>query len=291
MYNRDKTLAIIGNEYVVSLTTGNSAIEADTKMWDWVDEDVLNKEVGICGYNGTEDTIVIPEYVKYNNEIYTVTALKNCSNNHTAWKLASEPTPTDHRFRENDTVKNITILDNITKIDKNLFYGNTTIESVSIPDSVKELGGYMFFGCTNLKKCRLSNSITTIPSFIFRDCNLLEEVNIPESVIEIQNYAFSNVKSIEELIIPKSVKKIGEKAFAGMGDGENAKLKRIVLQEGLEEVGICAFEKASTVEEDLHLPSTLKSDKIGKTAFADFGKNNSKCVYLFDGTKLSTSYE
>ena len=53
-----------------------------------------------------------------------------------------------------------------------------------------------------------------------------------------------------------------------------------------EEVGEMAFSNATTVNIDLHLPSTLKLEKIGKNAFWGFGKK----VYLSDGTQVSTKW-
>ena len=44
--------------------------------------DVDKKEVGVCGYNGEDEEITIPEYIVYKNDVYTVTALKNCSGGH-----------------------------------------------------------------------------------------------------------------------------------------------------------------------------------------------------------------
>lgn len=290
--NNSKTLIIIDTDNVISLLNGNDAIKAEDGVWDWVEHHIDKKEVGICGYNGEEEEITIPEYVVYQKEVYTVTALKNCSYGHNKFGVKSPDTPNDHRFKTNNVVKSITMLENITSIDGNEFGNNKVLENVTMSDNMQEFnGGAAFFGCSKLKSCKLSNSIKIIPANLFQNCTLLEEVNIPESTIEIGESAFSGVNSIEKLVIPGNVKKIGTNAFWNMGFAENSKLKEIVINEGVEEIGEQAFGRENSVNVDLHLPSTIKREKIGKNAFAEFGKRNGKKVYLFDGTKLSNGWE
>ena len=109
----------------------------------------------------------------------------------------------------------------------------------------------------------------------------MEEVNIPEGVTEIGAYAFSDVKSMKKVVIPSSVTKIDKGAFSNM-----TKLQEIVMSEGVEELEEKAFSNATAINVDLHLPSTLKLEKIGKNAFWGFGKK----VYLSNGTQVSTKW-
>lgn len=279
--NDSQTLIIINKDNVISLATGDFAICGKDGVWDWVSIDVDKKEVGVCGYNGEDEEITIPEYIVYKNDVYTVTALKNCSGGHDTFKLKSPNTTDDHKFKANKKVKSIKMLENITSIDGGEFSNNDVIENIEMSDNMQSFhSGASFFGCTKLKTCKLSNSIKIIPNNLFQNCTLLEEVNIPEGVTEIGAYAFSDVKSMEKLVIPSSVIKIAKGAFSNM------ELKELVIEEGLEEVGEMAFSNATTVNIDLHLPSTLKLEKIGKNAFWGFGKK----VYLSDGTQVSTKW-
>lgn len=173
------------------------------------------------------------------------------------------------------------MLENITSIDGGEFSNNDVIENIEMSDNMQSFhSGASFFGCTKLKTCKLSEALKIIPNNLFQNCTLLEEVNIPEGVTEIGAYAFSDVKSMEKVVIPSSVTKIDKGAFSNM------ELKELVIEEGLEEVGEMAFSNATTVNIDLHLPSTLKLEKIGKNAFWGFGKK----VYLSDGTQVSTKW-
>lgn len=230
---------------------GDFAICGKDGVWDWVSIDVDKKEVGVCGYNGEDEEITIPEYIVYKNDVYTVTALKNCSGGHDTFKLKSPNTTEDHKFKANKKVKSIKMLENITSIDGGEFSNNDVIENIEMSDNMQSFhSGASFFGCTKLKTCKLSNSIKIIPNNLFQNCTLLEEVNIPEGVTEIGAYAFSDVKSMEKVVIPSSVTKIDKGAFSNM------ELKELVIEEGLEEVGEMAFSNATTVNIDLHLPST-----------------------------------
>ncbi len=279
--NNSKTLIIIDTDNVISLLNGNDAIKAEDGLWDWVATDIENKEVGICGYNGEEENITIPEYIKYKNEIYTITSLKNCSGGHDTFKLRSTNTPGDHKLKSNKKIKSVKMLENIILIDGGEFLNNNVIENIEMSDNMQSFhSGASFFGCTKLKTCKLSEALKIIPNNLFQKCTLLEEVNIPEGVTEIGAYAFSDVKSMEKVVIPSSVTKIDKGAFSNM------ELKELVIEEGLEEVGEMAFSNATTVNVDLHLPSTLKLEKIGKNAFWGFGKK----VYLSDGTQVSTKW-
>lgn len=290
--NNSETLVIVNEDNVISLLTGEEAIKGEEGLWDWgadTDTKVANKEVGICGYNGNEEEITIPEYIVYKHKVYTVTEIQNCIAGHNnIYKIKSDNTQTNHIFGTNNIVKEIKMLDNIEYIAGGTFSGNQSIEKIEMSNNMQGFsGGATFFGCSKLKSCKLSNSIKIIPDNLFQNCTSLEEVNIPESTVEIGESAFSGVTSIEKLVIPGNVKKIDKNAFWDMGYGTNAKLKEIVINEGVEEIGEQAFGREKSVNVDLHLPSTVKSEKIGKNAFAEFGKN----VYLFDGTKVSNRWE
>ena len=280
--NDSQTLIIINKDNVISLATGDFAICGEDGVWDWVSIDVDKKEVGICGYNGEDEEITIPEYILYKNDVYTVTALKNCSGGHDAFKLKSPNTTEDHKFKANKKVKSIKMLENITSIDGGEFLNNDVIENIEMSDNMQSFhSGAAFFECTKLKSCKLSEALKIIPNNLFQNCTLLEEVNIPEGVTEIGAYAFSDVKSMKKVVIPSSVTKIDKGAFSNM-----TKLQEIVMSEGVEELEEKAFSNATAINVDLHLPSTLKLEKIGKNAFWGFGKK----VYLSNGTQVSTKW-
>ena len=280
--NDSQTLIIINKDNVISLATGDFAICGEDGVWDWVSIDIDKKEVGICGYNGEDEEITIPEYILYKNDVYTVTALKNCSGGHDAFKLKSPNTTEDHKFKANKKVKSIKMLENITSIDGGEFLNNDVIENIEMSDNMQSFhSGAAFFECTKLKSCKLSEALKIIPNNLFQNCTLLEEVNIPEGVTEIGAYAFSDVKSMKKVVIPSSVTKIDKGAFSNM-----TKLQEIVMSEGVEELEEKAFSNATAINVDLHLPSTLKLEKIGKNAFWGFGKK----VYLSNGTQVSTKW-
>lgn len=144
--NDSQTLIIINKDNVISLATGDFAICGKDGVWDWVSIDVDKKEVGVCGYNGEDEEITIPEYIVYKNDVYTVTALKNCSGGHDTFKLKSPNTTDDHKFKANKKVKSIKMLENITSIDGGEFSNNDVIENIEMSDNMQSFhSGASFF--------------------------------------------------------------------------------------------------------------------------------------------------
>ena len=62
------------------------------------------------------------------------------------------------------------ILNTVTKINTNAFYGCKQFRSIIIPDSVTEIGANAFRDCTNLILVKLSKSITKIGNDTFNGC-------------------------------------------------------------------------------------------------------------------------
>lgn len=77
----------------------------------------------------------------------------------------------------------------------------------------------------------------------------LSEIVFSDSVQTIGDYAFSETEKLTEVTIPASVRTIGNYAFSESG------IEQVTLSEGLEEVGVLAFEKTKITE--LYLPDSL----------------------------------
>ena len=112
-------------------------------------------------------------------------------------------------------LKEITIPNSVTNIDKMAFYNCSSLTSVTIPNSVTSIGSYAFYNCSSLITITLGNSVTNIEQNTFLDCSSLSSVTIPNSVTNIGQRAFKNCTSLNEITLPASVKSIDEEAFAG----------------------------------------------------------------------------
>ena len=59
------------------------------------------------------------------------------------------------------------------------FKDNTTLKSVTIPEGVSVIGAEAFSGCTNLQNIHFLGSINSLLPYAFSNCENLEEVELP----------------------------------------------------------------------------------------------------------------
>ncbi len=147
--------------------------------------------VEITGYNGSAETVVIPDTI----DRKSVTSIG------------------EFAFSYCDSLTSITIPDSVTEIGWSAFEKCTSLTSITIPNSVTSIGEGAFDGCTSLISITIPDSVTYIDDYAFSDCTLLETVTIPASVTYIGGSAFYDCTSLKSVTIPESVIYIGEDAF------------------------------------------------------------------------------
>lgn len=118
-------------------------------------------------------------------------------------------------FIQCDSLKNISLSDEIHTIEAYAFYSCTSLEEIEFPDSVTRIGTRAFCKADALRDLTFSDSITTIEAYAFADCDSLVEVELPYSIRTIGEGAFSYCDNIESITIPGSVKTIDTGAFYG----------------------------------------------------------------------------
>ena len=128
-------------------------------------------------------------------------------------------------------LKEITIPNSVTNIDKMAFYNCSSLTSVTIPNNAMNLGADVWKGCS------LSSITLTAPNVAdfcngntnnsLRELNVLctrklqingletKIIKIPEGVTKLKEYAFYNCLDLNEVSIPYSLQTISENAFAG----------------------------------------------------------------------------
>ena len=117
-----------------------------------------------------------------------------------------------------DTVKVNGITCKVTGISANAFKNNKSLKSVTIGRNVTVIGTNAFYGCKKLSKVSGGNRIVKIGHRAFANCNSLSKITIPGSVRSIGKQAFCNCKKLRSIIINTSTlsgKTVGSKAFAG----------------------------------------------------------------------------
>ena len=102
------------------------------------------------------------------------------------------------------TLKSVTISNNVTTLGNNMFENCTGLTEVVIPGSVNSIGKKTFYGCTGLQKVNIPENVTSLNDYVFGGCSSLTEIVIPSSVTTIGNYAFNSCSGIKKLTIADS---------------------------------------------------------------------------------------
>ena len=183
---------------------------------------------------------------------------------------------------KNTSLKTVLFPSAIEKIGNYAFGDIVTLTSATIGSNLIK-GKYAFSGSKNLETINLKSGTRKIVDGFLADTGITEFV-VPEGVEEIGKYAFSSNKQLTKITLPSTLKTIGEGAFSNTGLKEivipasmkkipngilqNTQIERLVLSEGVEEIGDYAFENNQHLKSVL-LPSTLK--KIGIGSFRNTG--------------------
>ncbi len=237
--------------------------------------------VKITGYNGSAETVVIPDTI----DGKSVTSIGNGA------------------FEDCTSLTSVTIPDGVKCIGHSAFYECTSLKSITIPDGVTSIGGTAFSDCTSLTSITIPDSVTILNSFTFSGCKSLSDVNIPDGVTYVGDGAFSGtaicnnqteeVKYIDKWLvdsdnsvtdvavkdgtvgiscgafsycgqlknisIPNSVKYVGGEAFYNC-----ISLTNVVLPYGITNIGVSTFSCCESLA-SVTIPDSVTS--IGEQAF------------------------
>ena len=163
------------------------------------------------------DSVIIPESIIYNTEIYSVTSIDysafyGCSGL-TSVNIPNSVTSIDISAFTNCTgLTEIIVLSNnknFTSDNGVLFNKDKTTlirhpegkksTDYSIPNSVTAIDVDAFYGCSTLTTVTIPNSVTSIGSYAFYGCSGLTSVTIPNSVTSIDYNAFDGCKALTKV--------------------------------------------------------------------------------------------
>ena len=173
---------------------------------------------------------------------------------------------------------NITISDDVTKIEAYTFYNCHSLTSVIIPDSVTSIGMDAFSGCSSLTSITIPDSVTSIGSYSFRGCSSLTSITIPDSLINIPSGAFSYCSSLKSITIPDSVILIEPRAF-----GYCTSLESFIIGEGrtglMDDVFLeCPLLKSITIGTQTSFSSKTFGENINIMIFCPFGTTSQRLL-------------
>lgn len=180
-----------------------------------------NLEVKCDGFTDAhknDESVVIPETVKYNKKNYTVVLIRNlafwnCSGL-TSINIPSSVTSIgDNAFEKCSSLTSLVIPSSIYSIPDYAFYDCTKLISIKFPLEIKSIGNSAFQGCTSLESVKLPNSIESLGSEAFAGCLSLTSITLPSNIEIVPPYFVANCSVLKSIEIPVSVKTVWFGAF------------------------------------------------------------------------------
>ena len=158
-----------------------------------------------------------------------------------------------------NTIKRITIGEEITSIGNYAFYQCTGLTEIEIPSSVTSIGNDAFYQCTGLTEIEIPSSVTSIGNDAFSQCSGLTSIEISSNITSIGDYAFYGCRGLTKIEIPNSVTNMGSGAFGGCTG-----LTSIIIGNNVTSIGERVFQGCTGVT-SIIIPSSVTS--IGERAF------------------------
>ena len=158
----DDTFTVEGMEYIVLSEENNYTVQ-------------------LCEYNGSDKSVLIPETVTYNDNIYIVKEIGN------------------EAFLDCTTLESVAMPDSIISTWYDIFRGCTSLKEVQLSNSLKLLQYGIFGDCTSLQSVIIPKSIKTIDMRAFENCTSLNEVKILNPEAKIDENAFKGCTSLNKL--------------------------------------------------------------------------------------------
>ena len=248
-----------------------------------------------CGKASTTETFthvdMLPGYLTYqlsnDSSFYIVTGFVGAEANITIPHIY-DALPVfgimANAFKNNTTLKSVSMPNSIQEIGSYAFAGCTALESVSIPTSVKSVSSYTFSGCTSLKTITLHSGIEELGAFAFENCTALESITLNEGLKTISNNAFDNCSSLEGITIPNTVTALGNMAFR-----DAISLKYVNFSKELASIGNATFENCISLE-SVELHENITS--LGNSTFSDCrGLKTLRILGNLESIGFSTFYD
>lgn len=201
---------------------------------------VRNKDgtlsINVASLPAEAKTVSIPSEVKIGTHVYPITEIyKEC-------------------FKDNKTIEQVVIGNNIVKIGDKAFGGCTALRKLTLSEGLITIGNGAFEGCKSLTRVKLPMSLQTIGNNAFQKCSGLKTLTMQNGLLTIGNYSFYKCVSLTRVRIPDTVIKMGKYTFASctglktvitskactiMGEGvfyECRSMEKLTLKDALTEI-------------------------------------------------------
>ncbi len=145
----------------------------------------------------------------------------------------------------------------LSKTGKTMYAVTAQNAVYTVPAGVETIANNTFYGMTKMRGINLTD-VVTVGKYAFYHCDSLATVNWGTRLKTIDRMAFQSC-GLTSIVLPSSVRTIGYQAFTSC-----KKNTKIVLPEGITEIGISAFYENTLVQE-VKVPSTVRT--FGESAF------------------------
>ena len=289
--------------FLISSKTKQVKAETSFELGDFSYTITSKTEVSVTGYLSGKTSVNIPGEVTYNGIKYSVRSIGY------------------YAFRNNTSIKTVTIGEGVEEIGDLAFYNCSSLTSVRIPSTFtttdaaylnEEYSAGPFGNCKMLTDVVLAEGIKSIPAYTFKSCNGITSVKIPNSVSIIGESAFEYCTNLKTVDIPDSVRTIDTAAYKGcialttVNFGKGVKiiesfafskcvnLTNIVLPPYITELNGRAFEYDTAIT-SIIIPRTL--DFLGESYSSEDGvggpfigcTNLTKLEFEFGTTIISSN--
>ena len=147
-------------------------------------------------------------------------------------------------------ITSIFIMDGVTSIGYEAFYGCEGLTSITIPNSVTSIGDYAFEFCEYLTEVTIGSGVTSIGDYAFYGCVRLKTITVSGG---------TNLKVVNGVLFTYDGKLLIKYPAGKSGDS-------YTIPDGVETIGVSAFDYAKNLT-TVTIPNSVKS--IGDDAFYD----------------------
>ena len=141
-----------------------------------------------------------------------------------------------------NTIKQVTIPEGVTRIGPYAFAGLTALEKVTLPSTLETIDYGAFMGCTKLAVVEGIENVKFINRAAFEGCAITGTLDLA-NVVAIADFAFSQNVSIKSIKLPATLQSVGSYAF-----GANSALESVEIAAEKIKIGQYAFSNCSSLK-------------------------------------------